>query len=73
MQPATGQSLAQKLFQASADSLGFAKKKHMDWFDENEALVSSLLHEFHSLRIEYINNEDSQPKRNRYNTVKQKT
>ena len=35
----------------------------MDWFDENEALVSSLLNELRSLRIEYINNKDSHPKK----------
>ena len=65
--------LCTKLFQASADSLGFVKKKHKDWFDENEASVSSLLNEIHSLHIEYINNKDSQAKKDRYNKVKQKT
>ena len=42
-------------------------------FDENEASVSSLLNELHSLRIEYINNKDSKAKRDRYNKVKQET
>ena len=73
MQPATGRSLAQKLFQASADTLGFAKKKNMDWFDENEASVSSLLNELHSLHIEYIKNKDSRPKKDCYSKVKQQT
>ena len=45
----------------------------MDWFDENEASVSSLLNELQSLHIEYINNKDSHPKKDRYNKVKQKT
>ena len=73
MQLTTGRSFAQKLFQASADTLGFAKKKHMDWFDENKASVSSLLNELHSLHIEYIKNKDSHPKKDRYSKVKQKT
>ena len=60
MQPATGRSFAQKLFQASADSLECAKEKRKGWFDENEASVSSLLNELHSLHNEYINNKDSQ-------------
>ena len=73
MQPAIGRNFAQKLFQASAGSLGFAKEKHMDWFDENGASVSSLLNELHSLHIEYISNKDSHPKKDRYNMVKEKT
>ena len=73
MQSATGRSFAQKLFQASADSLGFAKKMHMAWSDENKASVSSLLNELHSRHMEYINNKDSHPKKDGYNTVRQKT
>ena len=64
--------LRTKLFQASADSLGFGNKKHKGWFDENEASVSSLLNELHSLHIEYINNKDSQAKKDRYSKKKQK-
>ena len=60
-------------FQASADSLGFAKKKHKDWFEENKASVSSLLNDLHSLHIEYKNNKASQAKKYRYNKVKQKS
>ena len=52
--------LRTKLFQASADSLEFAKKKRKGWLDENEASVSSLLNELHSLHNEYISNKDSQ-------------
>ena len=65
--------LRTKLSQALADSLGFSKKKHKDWFDENDASVSPLLDELHSLHIGYVNNKDSQAKENRYNKVKQKT
>ena len=65
--------LRSRHFQASEDSLGFAKKKHKDWFDENEASVSSLLNELHSLNSEYKNNKDSHAKKDRYNKVKQKT
>ena len=65
--------LRTKSFQASADTLGFAKKKHKDWFDENDVSVSSLLDELHPLHIEYVNNKDSQAKKYRYNKVKQKT
>ena len=61
------------MFQASADSLGFAKKKHKDWFDENDASVSSLLDELHSLHIKYVNNKDFHVKKDHYNKMKQKT
>ena len=42
-------------------------------FDYIEASVSSLLNELHSLRVEYINKQDSNAKKGRYNKVMQKT
>ena len=65
--------LRTKLFQASADSLEFAKKKRKGCFHENEASVSSLLNKLHSLHNEYINNKVSQAMKDRHNKVKQKT
>ncbi|XP_072039554.1 uncharacterized protein [Amphiura filiformis] len=66
------EELRKKIYQASADSLGYAKKKHKDWFDENDVSVNALLDELHSLHIEYANNKDSQARKDRYNHVKQK-
>lgn len=63
--------LREKIFQAAADSIGFAKKRHKDWFDENDTTASCLLDELHSLHVEYINDKTSQAKKDRYNKTKQ--
>ncbi|XP_072049980.1 uncharacterized protein [Amphiura filiformis] len=66
------EELRKKIYQASADSLGYAKKKHKGWFDENDVSVTALLDELHSLHIEYANNKDSKARKDRYNHMKQK-
>ena len=65
--------LRTKIFQASADSVGFVKRKHKDWFDENDPLIDTMLDELHKLHAEYANDKNSQGKKDRYNKAKQLT
>lgn len=68
------QQLRDTTYNTAADVLGFAKRKHQDWFDENDpdTCISQLLDEMHTTHNAYIADKNSPNKRNKYVHVKQK-
>lgn len=67
------EDLRTQVIQSAADVIGFAVRKHSDWFDENDATVGPMLDRLHTAHIEYANDKNSQAKRECYNQVKQQT
>ena len=51
------------------ETLGPVKKKHHDWFDENDPEIQSLLDNKHKLHLVYLN-EKSQANKDRYNNAR---
>lgn len=43
----------------STEVLGFVKRKHQDWFDENDAEIEPLLNSMHTAHRNYIGNKQS--------------
>ena len=41
------ETLCEKVYETSVDTLGHTTRKHQDWFDEKDAEISSLLEERH--------------------------
>lgn len=50
--------------------LGFAKRAHRDWFDENDTSTKELLDNLHTAHLEYVNHKDSAMKKNAYLQLK---
>ena len=58
------------LLQTTAiETLGPVKRRHHDWFDENDPEIQSLLDEKHKLHLVYLN-EKSQANKDRYNNAR---
>ena len=43
------------VYSASADVLGFPKRSHQDWFDENDLEIQPLLDQLHSAHKSWMN------------------
>jgi hypothetical protein len=55
------------IYQSAAEEvLGFCKRSHRDWFDENNTEIEPLLQKLHSTHLEHINDKNSANKKNAY-------
>ena len=52
------------------ETLGPAKRRHQDWFDENDPAIQALLDQKHKLHKEYLDNK-SDSRRDAYNSARQ--
>lgn len=52
-------SLSASLYEAAAQSIGYSRKKHQDWFDENSTYISTLLSNMHIAHKASLNNPSS--------------
>ena len=57
---------------SATDTLGYIKRTHRDWFDENDSDVRSLLDELHSHHLRYIIDKSSIAKKDSYLQLKRK-
>ena len=55
----------------AADVLGFVKRKHQDWFDENDAAISELLDDMHKAHHTWLQDKGSTSKATAYRKAKQ--
>ena len=54
--------LCEKVYETSVYTLGHTTRKHQDWFDENDAEISSLLEERRSAHDAFLVPTDKKPK-----------
>ena len=53
--------------------LGSTKRKHQDWFDENDMQIRKLLDEKHRLHVEYLSDRSSMSKKAAYSIIRRET
>ena len=63
--------LGDTVYQGARDVLGTTKRKHRDWFDENDAEVATILRKVHESHIWWINARESAAKADTYRHHKQ--
>ena len=59
------------IYQGALDVLGTTKRKHRDWFDENDTEAATVLRKMHESHLEWINDRDSAAKATTYRHYKQ--
>ena len=60
-------------YSAAADVLGFVKRKHQDWFDENDQEIQVLLDDMHEAHRKFIADKTSSANRTAYLEIKRVT
>ena len=60
-------------YSAAAEVLGFVKRKHQDWFDENDVEIHVLLKDLHESHRKLIADKQSSKNRNAYQAIKHTT
>ena len=63
-------SLRDTIYDTSANLLGFVKRKHQDWFDENDQETSALIQSMHQSHLKYMNNKRSKRLKKQYFSTK---
>jgi hypothetical protein len=63
--------LRDQTYKAAAEVLGPDKRKHKDWFDEQDAAARALLDELHETHLVWIKDKTCQAKNAVYNRAKQ--
>ena len=61
----------EEIYQCAAAVLGYSKQKHQDWFNENDIIIQSLLDSLHRTYLTWINDKNSQSKRDLYIRARQ--
>lgn len=51
--------LSSKLYEAAAESIGYRRKRHQDWFDENSESIQTMLDTMHKAHNAVLNNPTS--------------
>ena len=51
--------LGSKLYEAAAESIGYRRRRHQDWFDENSESIKSILDAMHKAHNAVLNNPTS--------------
>ena len=59
------------VYQGALDVLGTTKRKHRDWFDENDAEAATILRNMHESHLQWINDRESAAKADMYRHDKQ--
>ncbi|CAJ1081178.1 hypothetical protein KUCAC02_027720%2C partial [Xyrichtys novacula] len=52
-------TLSSSLYEAAAQSIGYSRKKHQDWFDENSTHITILLNNMHKAHKALLNSPSS--------------
>ena len=65
-------NLKDTLYEMSSNLLGFPKRKHQDWFDENDSETSALIEKMHSSHLKFMNNKRDLKAKKIYLTAKHK-
>ena len=64
-------SFQEAVYSAAADTLGFVKRKHRDWFDENEEDIKKLTDKLHKAHKDHLDNKTRSKKKQDYQQVRQ--
>ena len=67
----TWTKLRDTVYQGALDVLGTTKRKHRDWFDENDAEAATILRKMHESHLQWINDRESAAKADTYRHHKQ--
>ena len=67
----TWTKLRDTVYQGALDVLGTTKRKHRDWFDENDAEAATILRKMHESHLQWINDRESTAKTDIYRHHKQ--
>ena len=60
-----------RVLHASERTLGFVRRKHQDWFDDNDPEIQTMLDQMHRQHIAWINDKNSMSKKSTYQRTKQ--
>ena len=63
-------TLKDTLYETSSELLGFTKRKHQDWFDENDPKASKLIENMHQAHMKYMQNKNSRRFKQDYMSAK---
>ena len=63
-------TLRDVLHSSAEEIIGFVKRKHRDWFDENHPSIRDLLSRLHHAHIQYVMDKSSQSKKTFYLCLK---
>lgn len=63
-------TLRDTIYETSAEHLGFPKRKHQDWFNENDEETSSLIKNMHEAHAKYMSNKSSKTLKKKYHSIK---
>ena len=58
------------LYESSTEILGFPKRRHQDWFDENDQVIQSSIQHMYNLHKDWMSDKNSVPKKRLYTTHK---
>ena len=67
----TWTKLRNTLYQGAFDVIGTTKRKHRDWFDENDAEAATITRKMHESHLQWINYRESAAKADTYRHHKQ--
>lgn len=65
--------LSSAIIEPATETLGYVKRKHRDWFDENNEEVKSLLDDLHLHHLQYVNDKASATKKDAYLHLKRQS
>ena len=64
------QKLKESTQKAALTALGKKRRRHKDWFDDNDPEIPTILPDLRSKHLEWVNNKDCQAKKERYRQVR---
>ena len=64
-------SFQEAVYSAAANTVGFVKRKHQDWFDENEEDIKKLIDKLHKAHKDHLDDKTSSKKKQDYQQVGQ--
>jgi len=64
--------LKQATYKATAETAGFRRRVHRDWFDENDSEATALLDDMHQKHLTWIKDKNSTSKKQLYQKARQR-
>jgi len=64
------QDFKSRVLDASESTLGFVRRKHQDWFDDNDQEIQTPLDQMHQQHTAWINDKNSMSKKSTYQHTK---